>query len=121
MNSKLLVAALAVLFFIGCNKFQPSYEEINTLQSEWLLPIAKTNIGFKNIKEISNLEFDVFVSPADLGFSIDLPLTLPNFEAASLGPYPRQLTNGFPFSLNAGNSVTFRNSPDNTNDNNKLF
>ena len=139
MNSRILLAAWAVLFFSGCSKFQPTYEEIDTLQSEWLLPIAKTTIGFKNIKEISNVEFDVFVSPSDLGFSNNIPQTIPSFEIASLGPYPRQLTdfvreirydsllftiqltNGFPFSLNAGTSVAFRNSPSNTNDSNLLF
>jgi hypothetical protein len=139
MNSRLLLAALVVLFFFGCSKFQPTYEEIDTLQSEWLLPIAKTTVGFKNIKEISNVEFDVFVSPSDLGFSSNVPLNIPSFTIPLLGPYERQLTdfvqeirydsllftiqltNGFPFSLNAGTSVVFRNSPSNTDDSNLLF
>jgi hypothetical protein len=138
MKSNTLYSLLAILLLWGCSKFEPSYDEINSIQSEWLLPIAKTSIGFENIKEISKVDFDVYVAPSDLGFTSNTPIDIPSFEIQTLGPYVKQLpniikaiqydsllftielVNGFPITLGAGTTISFRNTPA-IADNNLLF
>ncbi|MFN5295263.1 MAG: hypothetical protein ACK5BL_07005 [Flavobacteriales bacterium] len=138
MKSNILFCSLAILLLLGCSKFEPSYDEINSIQSEWLLPIAKTSIGFKDINEISNLEFDVNVAASELGFVSNTPIDIPNFQVNLLGPYIQQLPpimksiqydslfftveliNGFPITLGAGTTISYRNAP-NLSDENLLF
>jgi hypothetical protein len=135
MKSTILYSLTAMLLLWGCSKFDPSYDEINSIQSEWLLPIAKTSVGFQNIKEISKIDFEVYVSPAELGFASNTPIDIPSFEIQTLGPYVKQLpsivktiqydsllftielVNGFPITLGAGTTISFRNSPAIADDN----
>jgi hypothetical protein len=138
VKSNILFYSLAMLLLWGCSKFEPSYDEINSIQSEWLLPIAKTSVGFKDINEISKVEFDVYIAASELGFVSNTPIDIPNFQVDLLGPYIQQLPsiikaiqydsllftielmNGFPITLGAGTTISFRNAP-NLSDENLLF
>jgi hypothetical protein len=124
-----LWSLIGVLLLWGCSKFDPTYDEINGIQSEWLLPIAKTSIGFENIKEISSVDFDVYLTPAELGYPSNITVDVPAAGGLAFGPYLRplpdivhridydslkftvSLVNGFPFSLSPGTTINFRNTP----------
>lgn len=139
MKSRSIYSVLVFIFIGGCSKFQPSYDEIDSIQSEWLLPIAKTTLSFQNIEEISEVGFDIYLSPSDLGYSAGPNFNVPPFTVAMLGPYVRplselikeikydslqfevELNNGFPFALSAGTSIVYRNTMSTSSDNNILF
>jgi hypothetical protein len=129
---------LGFLLLWGCAKFDPTYDEIRGIQSEWLLPIAKTSIGFENIKEISSIDFDVYLTPAELGYPSNISVDVPASGGLAFGPFMRplpdivqrieydslvftvSLVNGFPFSISPGTTINFRNTP-NFNPANILF
>jgi hypothetical protein len=123
------------MLFFGCSKFDPSYEDINLVQSEWLLPVAKTTIGFENINEISKIAFDVNVTASAMGFPTNTPVDISNLEIPFIGPYVKEMPdilnrmeydsllftidfiNSFPFTINAGTRISFRNTPEITTEN----
>ena len=129
MKHLIILSLVASLFMCGCFKFDPTYDEINGIQSEWLLPIAKTSIGFENIKEISKVQLEVYVSPSELGYPTNMPVNVPAVGGLVFGPYQKalpeiiqrieydslgftvSLVNEFPFTLSPGTTINFRNAP----------
>lgn len=132
-NPFLLIFGVCALLS-SCTKFNLEYNDFDGIQSEWLLPIAKTSLGFNDIKEISTVEFDFYLSPFELGYPTNSPVDVPAFTAKSFS-FNHQIVdivhridydslgctlslfNGFPFSLSAGTTIILRNTPDNNNEN----
>lgn len=134
MKNPFLLTLGVLALLSSCTKFSLEYNDFDGIQSEWLLPIAKTSLGFDDIKEISTVEFDFYLSPFELGYSTNSPVDVPAFTATpfsfnhqipdivhrvdydSLG-CTLSLFNGFPFNLSAGTRIILRNTPDNNNEN----
>ncbi|MBP6455914.1 MAG: hypothetical protein KA275_04210 [Chitinophagaceae bacterium] len=131
---KIILICFVLLNIYSCNKFKIA-DQIG-LESDWLLPLAKGKIGFKNLKELENNSLSHDIPSFDIGYNPGVPINVPALNIPEVGPYAQPImgwikslkvknlkielsfTNAFPITIGTGTKISFRrdaNTSDATN------
>jgi hypothetical protein len=62
----LLFCGMMILY--SCSKYRFDQKSLPALETEWLLPLAKGQFGFEDIRELSNINSSYLIPAMDIGF-----------------------------------------------------
>ena len=133
----LLFCGMMILY--SCSKYRFNQKSIPALETEWLIPLAKGQFGFEDIRELSNINSSYLIPAMDIGFVEGVQVNVPALDIPQVGPYKQALSdwiqaiqfdslnirlgfnNLFPIAIGQGTAFTFRNSADTNSNSNIIY
>ncbi len=134
---KLVLICFIAISILSCNKFKIA--DTIGLESDWLLPLAKGKIGFKNLKELENNSMSHNIPSFDIGYNPGVLINVPPLNIPEVGPYAQPImswikslkvknlnlalsfTNAFPISIGTGTKISFRRDPNTSDASNLIY